>query len=347
MRQTRPANAGAVPDGLPVRNGSTWGVWLEPELPPRQSADLARQIEEAGASHLFLADEGLERDVFVTLTAIAQATSRLVLATGITNPFTRHPAALAAAFATLAELAPGRVVAGLGVGGSRVLVPMGIDSRKPYTWLSEAVAVIDRLLGGEEVDHEGAFSLRGARLAWSKGRLPLAVAGRGPKVEHLGATQAAWVLFSGKPLVDLASAAERVRAAAKAAGNKVSIGWSSYLAWNPAMVDEVRQHFTYIATDAPEETRRASGLDDERGALVRAVMLEKGMAEAAHLIPDEVVRYFAVVGDKDGVVRTLHDLRVRVAPELFILPINDYSRPGEFIESAAELLRAAGFKEAS
>src|SRR5438093_11487000 len=104
----------------------TWGLWLEPLLPPPELVALARQAEEAGASHVFVADEGTERDVFVVLAVMAGATSRVMLGTGITNPFTRHPIALAAAFATLAEVAPGRLVAVLGTGGTRTLTPMGL-----------------------------------------------------------------------------------------------------------------------------------------------------------------------------------------------------------------------------
>ena len=55
----------------------------------------------------FVADEGTERDVYVALTAIVEATG-LTVAPAITNPFSRHPVATAAAIATLAELAPGR-----------------------------------------------------------------------------------------------------------------------------------------------------------------------------------------------------------------------------------------------
>ena len=88
-----------------------WGVWFEPTQPVRRLVELARLGESLGAEMCFVADEGTERDVYVALTAIVEATG-LTVAPAITNPFSRHPVATAAAIATLAELAPGRVMHG-------------------------------------------------------------------------------------------------------------------------------------------------------------------------------------------------------------------------------------------
>ncbi|MFL5796450.1 MAG: LLM class flavin-dependent oxidoreductase [Actinomycetota bacterium] len=324
----------------------TWGLWLEPLLPPAELAALARQAEEAGASHVFVADEGTERDVFVVLTVLAQATSRVVLGSGITNPFTRHPVAVAAAFATLAEVAPGRIVAGLGTGGTRTLAPLGLDPPRPYSALVECLDLVERLLAGQEVDADGQFAARGARLPWSPGPLPVATAGRGRRVEQLGARRSAWILMSGKSLDAVAEACASIRAEGARAGNAPRVAWSAYLGWSPGTIDAVRPHFTYIGTDMPAEFRRAAGIDDETAERIRAIMLREGMDAAAGLIPDRVVGRYAVVGDRDGVVAELVRIREEAEPDMFLLPVNDYTRAGAFVREAAELLTAAGFKEA-
>ena len=104
-----------------------WGVWFEPTQPVARLVELARLSEDLGATACFVADEGTERDVYIALTAIALAT-KMTVAPAITNPFSRHPVTTAAAIATLAELAPGRVIHGIGVGGSRVLDPIANDT---------------------------------------------------------------------------------------------------------------------------------------------------------------------------------------------------------------------------
>ncbi len=329
-----------------MTSGPTWGLWLEPLLPSLELAALAQEAERAGASHVFVADEGTERDLFVVMSVIAQATSRVVLGAGVTNPYTRHPVALAAGFATLAELAPGRVVAGFGTGGTRALAPMGIEPARPYTALLQCLDTVELLLAGKEVTSQGEFAAREARLPWSPGALPVAMAGRGPKVERLGATRADWILLSGKPIELVAETCVRIRQVGKASGNKPQIAWSSYIGWEPEMLGEVRPHFTYIATDMPAELRRAAGIDDATATRIQVVMLKEGMEAAARFIPDEVVRRYAVVGDLDGAVAELARIRMEARPDMFLLPVNDYSRAAEFVKSAPEILQQAGFGNA-
>ena len=115
-----------------------WGVWFEPVQPVARIVELARLAEREGAEVCFLADEGTDRDLYVALTAVALGTERMIVAPAITNPFSRHPVTTAAAIATLAELVPGRVWHGLGVGGSRVLAPLGLVPERPYTALRDA-----------------------------------------------------------------------------------------------------------------------------------------------------------------------------------------------------------------
>lgn len=324
----------------------TWGLWLEPLLPPRELAALALAAEEAGASHVFVADEGVERDVFVVLTVLAEATSRVVLGSGIANPFTRHPVALAAAFATLAELAPGRIVVGLGTGGTRTLAPMGLDPARPYSALVECLDMVERLLAGKEVDGEGQFAAQRARLSWTPGPLPVATGGRGPRVERLGARRADWLLMSGKRLDAVPAACEAIRAEGARVGNAPRVAWSAYLGWDEDTIEAARPHFTYIGTDMPADLRRAAGLDDETADRIRAIMLREGMDAAARLVPDNVVRRYAVVGERAEVVAELSRIREEAAPDMFLLPVNDYGTAGAFVPRAAELLTAAGFEEA-
>jgi hypothetical protein len=75
-------------------------------------------------------------------------------------------------------------------------------------------------------------------------------------------------------------------------------------------------------------------------------MLRDGMEAAARLLPDEVVGRYAVVGERDRVVAELARIREEAEPDMFLLPVNDYSEPGGFVREATEVLAAAGFKGA-
>jgi 5,10-methylenetetrahydromethanopterin reductase len=302
-----------------------WGVWFEPVQPVARLVELARLAEREGAEACFLADEGTDRDLYVALTAIVLSTERMTVAPAITNPFSRHPVATAAAIATLAELAPGRVWHGLGVGGSRVLAPLGLAPERPYTALRDAVDVNKRLLGGEAVGE--------ARLAWAPGPIPIAIAGRGPRVKALATSEADWIILSAEPPATLASASKQLRS------EGAKLAWSAYLAYAPKERSKVLGHFSYMALDAPPEIRERAGLDEERVASIRTEMLAGRLDAAAALLPEALVDEYAVAGDPDVCAATI----ARLAPsfDLFMLPMNDIEHCAEHIRASADILRRA------
>ena len=84
-------------------------------------------MEELGFAGIWVADsQSVFRDAFDALTLCATRTRTLQLATGVTNPVTRHPAALAGTFATIDELSSGRAIIGIGVGESAVQNTAGL-----------------------------------------------------------------------------------------------------------------------------------------------------------------------------------------------------------------------------
>lgn len=303
-----------------------WGIWFEPTQPVRRIVELARLAETEGATVCFVADEGIERDVYITLTAILYGTSDLVVAPAITNPFSRHPVTTATAIATLHETFPDRVWHGLGVGGSRVLEPLGLDPKKPYTALREAVDLSTRLLAGEVVGS--------AHLRWFAGRVPLAMAGRGPRTQALAANKADWVILSAKPLASLAEEVRRIRSSGDA-----RIAWSAYVAYSEEELRRVLPHFSYMAVDAPPNIRAAAGLNDDRLEKVRLAMLSGDLDTATALLPPALVDAFAVTGTPTQCAETIRTLRAHF--DLFMLPLNDEATAEEHIRTAAGILRAA------
>ncbi len=297
---------------------SGWGLWLHAVRPIPELAALAEAAEALGAAAILVADEGTDRDLYLTLAAIAQRTRRVLLIGAVTNPYSRHPVATAAAFASLAEQAPGRVVAGFGAGGSRVLGPLGLRPARPFTALRECVEVVRALLDGETVEHVGEFEAHGT-LSWCPGSLPIAIAGRGPRVERFAAERADWILLAGRPVRAMPELVGRLRSTARA--TPAAIAWNPNVAWTEALVRDVREHLAYMVVDMPAVERAELGVDDG-------------------LVSDAVLARYAVVGDRSHVVRRLAELQGAVAPELFVFDANDYSV--SFVEDLAALAVAAG-----
>ncbi len=145
----------------------TTGLLLLPSRPVREIATLATRAEALGYDDLWLADERFFRDVYACLATCALATSRIRLATGVTDPYSRHPALTAMAIATLDEIAGGRAVLGLGAGVSGFR-ELGVDASRSAVAIREAVELIRRLLAGETV------TVKGEVVAFHEGRLDFA-----------------------------------------------------------------------------------------------------------------------------------------------------------------------------
>ena len=143
------------------------GLLLLPSRPARELAVLAARAEALGYDGLWLADERFFRDVYACLATCALATSRIRLATGVTDPYSRHPALTAMAIATLDEIAGGRAVLGIGAGVSGFR-ELGVDASRSAVAIREAVELIRRLLAGETV------TVKGDQVAFHEGRLDFA-----------------------------------------------------------------------------------------------------------------------------------------------------------------------------
>ncbi len=156
----------------------TTGLLLLPSRPARELAALAQRAEALGYDDLWLADERFFRDVYACLATCALQTSKIRLATGVTDPYSRHPALTAMAIATLDEIAGGRAILGIGAGVSGFR-ELGIDAGRSAVAIREAVELIRRLLAGEAVTVEGEqVSFRGGRLDFAPSRptIPIYVA---------------------------------------------------------------------------------------------------------------------------------------------------------------------------
>lgn len=158
-------------------------VGLMPRLPAREAVALAQRAEELGFGGVWIADsQSTFREAFALLGATAFATGRILLTTGVTNPVTRRLPVLASAFATLDELAPGRVVVAIGKGDTSVRT-LGLEP-PPLAAFESAVSELRALLAGGS----DAFQ-------WGPHPLPLYLTASGPRALRLAGRLGDGVLF--------------------------------------------------------------------------------------------------------------------------------------------------------
>lgn len=144
-------------------------------------------VEEAGFSHLYLADhvsfrDGSGNDGFVDVAALSQLHDRLKVMTSIYLLPLRHPLPVARQVQTMDKVASGRFMFGIGIGGEdrHEVEICGVDPATRGQRTDEMLEIIQRLLDGETLDFTGRhFQLQAARLKPAlRNPVPIFVGGR-------------------------------------------------------------------------------------------------------------------------------------------------------------------------
>ncbi|MCU0523158.1 MAG: LLM class flavin-dependent oxidoreductase [Anaerolineae bacterium] len=117
----------------------------------------AKYAEERGFEAVWQAESRLVRDAIVPMAAFAAVTERIKVGSGVINNWTRNIGLLAATFLTLDDLAPGRIICGIGAWWDPLARNVGIDRRKPLLAMRETIEVMRRLLRLERVTFHGEF----------------------------------------------------------------------------------------------------------------------------------------------------------------------------------------------
>ena len=132
-------------------------LYLQDKHPLRDGMHYAQYAEERGFEAVWQAESRLVREATVPMAAFAAVTSRIKVASGVIPIWTRNVGLLAATFSTLDELAPGRVILGLGAWWEPLATKVGVDRRRPLLAMRETVEATRRLLAMERVTYHGEF----------------------------------------------------------------------------------------------------------------------------------------------------------------------------------------------
>ena len=293
--------------------------------------EYGRLAEEGGFESLWVTERYFHEETFSMLGFLAAATRDINLGLGVVNPYTRHPALLAMACATLDRISAGRFLLGLGRSDRSVIHDrMGIPYTNPLTTLETTVGTIRGLISGESVGN--------ARLAISpvQEKPPIYLAAIGPRALRLAGAVADGVLLNAyTPTAYVRYAVNEVRQAAEKAGR------------DPRSVDIACMLTTRLTNDAesmwPSLKRRIVRLLAE--PQVGEILLEKGGFDpsilapiraseegddgehAATLISDDMVESFYLVGSEERCKERIAEYREAGVDLPLLLPrLEDYAR---------------------
>jgi 5,10-methylenetetrahydromethanopterin reductase len=280
----------------------TFGAGLNTHGDAGQTVETARVAEQVGFDVGWLSDSHLlGRELFAVFGAVAATTSRMQVGSGVTHPFVRHFSLIASGFATLQDLAPGRIRLGIGVGDSGP-ANMGLR-RASLGELEHTIHNVRALWSGDEVPIEGA-SLHLAAAPVTP--LPIYVAAASDRTHAMTGRVAQGALISGD-IDDLPTTIEVIRAAEREAGRPP--GSVRIVLWTACAIDEDREAARSAARSAVyRRAMHALGRKERLGTLtdadaaglaqVRAVYDERrhGLPMDPSHVPDAWVDRFSISG---------------------------------------------------
>ena len=282
------------------------GLQIVPTMGSAELIDTIVTAEELGYSYCMVADEGLMLDVYGVLGAAARATSTIRLG-AVTNPYTRHPAATAAAIATVDEMSGGRAFVTLVAGGTMVLHPMGLERSAPLAMMTDTIETLRLLWRGEPVTWQGRrLSLEGAQLATGTHSIPIWVAARGERMLAVAGTHAdGLVLMVKSDLGDAFGIADQARTETSAPLTRVYL---DRLAYKPEMIEEAKHLYGYAIMDSPPRVLKNLGLNEAEIAGLKHAFAEGGPEAVGQLVTDELVASYQIAGTPAECRSQLQDL---------------------------------------
>ena len=280
----------------------------------REQVELVRYAEQRGFESAWVCETRLVRDAMTPLAAFAQATSRIRLATGVVNNWTRTTGLMAMTLATLHELSGGRVTLGIGAYWDPLARNQGIRRRKHLAAMREYVTVVRRLLAMETVNLDGEIvKVQDLRLDLGDGAsrepidVPIYIGATGPRMLELAGEIGDGVFHNFFTSVSyLRHSLERVERGAMRAGRSMEdIDMPQMLA--VAMSDDaeaarnVARHDVTMYLGQQPHIGKASGVPEELIQEMHDAMggwppREGGIEEAMSLVGDDIVDLLSAAG---------------------------------------------------
>jgi 5,10-methylenetetrahydromethanopterin reductase len=280
-------------------------LYLQDAHQLRDGLDYARYAEQHGFEAIWQAESRLVRDAIVPMAAYAAVTEKIKIAYGVINNWTRNIGLLAATFLTLDDLAPDRIICGIGAWWDPLAKNVGIERKKPLTAMRETVTILKRLLNMERVTFHGEFiHVEGIELDIVHGRreprnVPIYIGATGDQMmEMAGEIAEGVVLNYCVPPEYNVKALEILDKGAKKAGHRVEqidrpqlVVCSVDLDREKA-IDSTRELLTQYLAQQPH-IAKASGVSQDVVDKIQSILgwpaTHEQIQQAKNLVPDDLI----------------------------------------------------------
>ncbi len=310
----------------------------------------AQYAEEKGFEAVWQAESRLVRDAIVPMAAFAASTKRIKVGSGVINNWTRNIGLLAATFLTLDDLAPDRVICGIGAWWDPLAANVGIERRKPLLAMRETIEVMRRLLRMENVTYNGEFhKVKGIELDVVHGRreprnVPIMIGATGDlMMEMTGEIADGCVLNYCVPPEYNDKAMELLDKGAKKAGRRVEdldrpqLVVCSVDNDRKKAIEAAKVLLTQYLAQQPH-IAKASGVSEDVVKKVQSILgwpaTKEQIHEAMQYVPDDFVLKISATGTPDEVRAKVQEYIKRGATCPILYPMAD---PYLMIDTFAQL----------
>ncbi len=314
-------------------------LYLQDAHPIHDGIHYAKFAEDHGFAAVWQAESRLVREATVPMAAYLSHTERIRVGSGVVNNWTRNPALLASTFSTLDDLAPGRVILGIGAWWDPLAAKVGIDRSRPLGAMRETVEAVRALLADERVTYHGEFvHLDGVELDYVHQErrpkdVPIYIGATGMKMMEL-----AGEIADGAVLNYLVSpryneqAMEHLAQGAGRAGRSVDdldrpqLVVCSLAADRGEALDAARLLVTQYLGQQPH-IMKASGVPaellDEIGSVLTWPATHEQIEAASRLVPDDVVQMITASGTPDECRAKVDEYLAAGATSAVLYPLGD------------------------
>lgn len=289
-----------------------YALYLQDAHDLRDGLDIVRYAEEKGMDSVWQAESRLVRDAIVPMAAYAAVTERIKIGSAVINNWTRNIGLLASTFLTLDDLAPNRIICGIGAWWDPLAKNVGIDRTKPLKAMEETVTVLRRLLNMERVSFEGEFvRVNEIELDVVHGRreprnVPIYIGATGAKmIEMTGRIADGIVMNYCVPVEYNDEAIEQLERGLKTSGRNLEnfdrpqLIVCSVDEDHDVAIDSTRELLTQYLAQQPH-IAKASGVSMDIVEKIQAILgwpaTHEQIQAAKHLVPEDLIHRITASG---------------------------------------------------
>jgi len=312
-------------------------LYLQDAHDLRDGLETVRYAEERGFEAVWQAESRLVRDAIVPMAAYAAVTEKLKVGSGVINNWTRNIGLLASTFLTLDDLAPGRVICGIGAWWDPLAANVGIERKKPLKAMRETVEVLRRLLAMERVTFHGEFHhVDNIELDVVHGRreprdVPIMIGATGPKMMELtGEISDGAVLNYCVPPEYNSRALELLDAGARKAGrtlddiDRPQLVVCSVDLDHDRAIDSTRGLLTQYLAQQPH-IAKASGVSQDVVDSIQSILgwpaTKEQIDQAKHLVPEELIYKITASGTPEEARAKVNEYRANGSTCPILYPV--------------------------